>query len=820
MFPSAPNCRARYNPLTFVLGAACAGIVLDRAAGVSLPGWCAIGVGGLGAWLALGRGGHNRAAAAAVLAAAGALAGAWHELRWSWYAADDLGRFARPAPQPACVEAVVRKGPRRVAPRPPDPLSPVAVGERTRLELEAAAIRDGAGWIAARGRVGLTVDGQLVGVHPGDRVRVFGSLSSPRRAANPGDFDQVGHLRGARKHCRLWASHPDAIRLLQRAPRRGPWWWVDRVRTGARSTLWRNLPAERADLAAAVLLGVREEIDAETTDIFIETGTVHLLAVSGLHVGMFAGVFLVALRALPLRRITVFWTVAALSGGYTLLTDAQPPAIRAAILIAVLCFARAIRRPPSPWNTLAAAGLVILALNPADLFNTGVHLSFLAVTTLIWLRPQWFSSQANRDPLDRLIEQSRSRGERLLRWSLAKFGRAAFVSAAVWMVTLPLVMSRFHVAAFGAAVVNPMIGIPMTAALVFGFLLILAGCLLPPATTPLAWACAGSLATLQAMIEWVHRVPGNHVWVKGLPDWWLVAFYAVFGTFAFCLRHRRAAAGWVLAAVAVWIAVGGLANHRRGVSGRLSCTFLSVGHGAAVLLEMPDGAVLLYDAGRLDAPQIGARGIAACLWEKRINAIDAIIISHGDTDHFNAVPELIRRFPTERVYVGPGMFASDQGAIRHFRGVIGRHRIPSSELVAGDRFRAGEATVGVLHPPSSFRGESDNAASLVLVVEYQGRRILLTGDLEGLGMEMLLAGSPLPCDVLLAPHHGSWRSDAAGLAAWCSPLLVVVSGHRDPRQAALESAYRQVGAELIYTGERGAVEVTIENGELRVRTHL
>ncbi len=820
MVPPEPNCRVRYNPLTLVLAAACAGIVLDRAAGVPLAGWCAIGAGGLAAWLALGRAGCDRAAAAAVLVAAGALAGVWHDLRWSWYAADDLGRFARPAPQPTCIEAVVRNGPRRVAPRPPDPLSPVAVGERTRLELEAAAIRDGAGWIAASGRVGLTVEGQLLGIHPGDRVRVFGSLSSPRRAANPGDFDQVDYLRGSRKLCRLWASHPDGVVLLQRVPRRGLWWWVDRVRTGARSTLWKNLPAERADLAAAVLLGAREEIDTETTDVFVETGTVHLLAVSGLHVGMFAGVFLVALRALPLSRITVFWTVAALSSGYTLLTGAQPPAIRAAILIAMLCFARAIRRPPSAWNTLAAAGLVILALNPADLFNTGVHLSFLAVATLIWVRPRWFSDQADRDPLDHLIEQSRSRSERLLRWSLAKIARAAIVSAAIWTVTLPLVMSRFHLAAFGGAALGAVIGIPMTAALVFGFLLILAGWALPPATTPLAWACDRSLATLQAIIEWGHRVPGNHVWVTGLPDWWLVGFYAVFGTLAFCLHHRRAAAKWLLAATAVWLAAGGLANDRGGASGRLCCTFMSVGHGAAVLLEMPDGSVMLYDAGRLDAPQIGARGIAACLWEKRIKAIDAIIISHGDTDHFNAVPELLRRFPTERVYVTPGMFDSVLGAIRHFRDVLGRHRIPSSELVAGDRFRVGEATVEVLHPPSDFSGESDNAGSLVLAVEYQGRRILLPGDLEGMGMETLLAVRPLPCDVLLAPHHGSWRSDSAGLAAWCSPLLVVVSGHRDPRQTAVEDAYRQVGAELISTGECGAVEVTIENGELCVRTHL
>ncbi len=485
------------------------GSSLDRAAGVPLAGWRAIGAGGLAAWLALGRAGGDRAAAAAVLVAAGA---AGRPLARSALVVVRGGRprpaCARPNPQPACIE-VVRKGPRRVAPRPPDPLSPSppasrTAGTRSRRDPRRRRL-DRRERPRGPDRRGPTLGRPSGRSRP--RVRQFSPVR--RRAANPGDFDQVDYLRGSRKLCRLWASHPDGVVLLQRVPRHGLWWWVDRVRTGARSTLWKNLPAERADLAAAVLLGAREEIDTETTDVFVETGTVHLLAVSGLHVGMFAGVFLVALRALPLSRITVFWTVAALSSGYTLLTDAHPPAIRAAILIAMLCFARAIRRPPSAWNTLAAAGLVILALNPADLFNTGVHLSFLAVATLIWVRPRWFSDQADRDPLDHLIEQSRSRSERLLRWSLAKIARAAIVSAAIWTVTLPLVMSRFHLAAFGGAALGAGIGIPMTAALVFGFLLILAGWALPPATTPLAWACDRSLATLQAIIEWGHRVPAT-----------------------------------------------------------------------------------------------------------------------------------------------------------------------------------------------------------------------------------------------------------------------------------------------------------------------
>ena len=358
---------------------------------------------------------------------------------------------------------------------------------------------------------------------------------------------------------------------------------------------------------------------------------------------------------------------------------------------------------------------------------------------------------------------------------------------------------------------------PMTAALVFGFLLILAGCLLPPATTPLAWACAGSLATLQAMIEWVHRVPGNHVWVKGLPDWWLVAFYAVFGTFAFCLRHRRAAAGWVLAAVAVWIAVGGLANHRRGVSGRLSCTFLSVGHGAAVLLEMPDGAVLPTTRAA-STPQIARALLPPALGRGSMRSTR----DHHLPRRYGPLQRRSRAgfaFSNRAGYVGPGMFASDKGAPALPRSLAATAS-PAANWLRATGFRAGKRPSECSTRRAASAGKATTPRVSSWLWSTRGVSILLTGDLKGWGWRCCWQGSAAALRRPAGSHHGSWRSDAAGLAAWCSPLLVVVSGHRDPRQAALESAYRQVGAELIYTGERGAVEVTIENGELRVRTHL
>ncbi len=814
------RAKSHYQPLPVVLAAFCAGIAVDRAMSCSMLPWSLVGCGCLFGWLVLHCLSRERVKAVLLVLAIGAIGGAWHHCRWSLFAPDDLGTFAMDQPTPVCVEAIALKGPRRVAPPAFDPMRIVPTGERTRLLVRAAAVRDGSAWLPASGIATLTVDGQLLGVHAGDRIRVFGTLCKPRRDQNPGGFDQVSYLRGSRQLCRLWTSHPDCVTVVEAAPFRGIRWWIERLRTDARRTLWQNLPPDHAELASAVLLGARAEIDPEQTSVFVETGTVHLLAISGLHVGIVAGALLLVLRMLPLSRTSVFWIVVGWTIAYTLLTDARPPAIRATILVAVLAFARLKRRPASPWNSLAAAGLIVLALNPADLFSTGVHLSFLAVATLMIVSPRWFLAARSEDPLDRLIEQSRGPWERLLRWLPIKFVRLAIPCGAVWLVTLPLVASRFHVAALGAVLLNVVLWIPMAGALVTGFLMILSGWLAPPMVPFFAYFCNGSLWALQGMIEAAHRLPGNPIWVTGWPDWWLVGFYGVLGALVYLTRrrlpHRRKA--WGL--LTIWIVLGAVIGHRFAPQDRLVCTIVSVGHGSAVILELPGGPVLLYDAGRMASPNAGARDIAGSLWARKICRLDGIVIPHADADHFNAIPELLRRFSVDKIFTAPGTLDGDRGSIRALRRSIDEHGVPLGQIVAGDRIRVGAAVVEALHPSEGSIGGHDNAASIVLSVEFAGRRIILPGDVDEAGLDAVLRTEPRPCDVLLAPHHGSLKTNAPGLAAWCSPKWVVVSGDHEPRIEPVAQEYRATGADVLYTGDVGAVTVTLDAGEVRVETHL
>lgn len=198
--------------------------------------------------------------------------------------------------------------------------------------------------------------------------------------------------------------------------------------------------------------------------------------------------------------------------------------------------------------------------------------------------------------------------------------------------------------------------------------------------------------------------------------------------------------------------------------------------------------------------------------------IDGIILSHADVDHYNAVPGLVERFGIGAVYVSPVMFdwygaTGPIDAPKVLQEVIQVTGIPLREIWAGDRLRIGDVTIDIIHPPREGVVGSDNANSIKAAINYAGQRLLLTGDLETPGLEDVIAELPVDCDILLAPHHGSWQSDPPGFAAWSTPKWVVISGGAvaDPE---VESTYTASGAKVLNTGKMGAVEFDIRRNQI------
>ncbi len=801
------------------------GIATDRVVDASLQVWFASGViaatTGLMAVNRLARCPDARRVpwifAVLVWGSLFSLGAAWHHIRWNDFRDTDVGFFAREVSQPACVVARVCQFPRVIRPDS-DELGGRPLDEFSEFLVRVSRIRDGQDWRVATGRLRVRVGDAKIDLVPGEQIEIVGQLKRCSPEMNQGGFSLYEYRRSHRELATFWVDGRMAVKVLQSADRWAPQYWVAHLRHFGHRVLWQYLPEDKAVLSGALLLGEREYLTRSRTDAFFHTGTIHLLAISGLHVTILAmGLYLLArVGFLPLRWSLVL--VMAMTLTYAFVSGFRPPVIRATILVFVFCIGTLIRRDVPGFNALAAAAIIVLILNPCELFRIGAQLSFLAVAAMMWYVPLLTKPRV-LTPLERLVARKRSYTEVLLRLGCRRIWQSVIASTMIWLITLPLISYQFHLCSPIALILNAFLWIPVATGLLSGMGVIVLGDLCPPIARLASGVCCGSLGALERCVTAVEPLPGSYFWVAGSSLFFVAAFYAILfvGSIARCLRPF--AAIWFLFAYAVFgCGVVAPSSWLRGSSPAMECTFLSVGHGSCVVLHFPDDTVWLYDAGSLVGSRRSAMVVSQFLWHHQIKKIDAIIVSHADIDHFNAVPNLLERFPVAKVYVWPGMFASSEPSLDHLRRALLKHHIPTRPLVAGDVIERAGVEIRVLHPWSNRSESNDNANSVVLELRYQGEVILLTGDIEESGLDRLLMLPGIQADLALAPHHGSLRSRPVEFARWCRASDIVVSRHGAGGRDAGTEAYRKAGCRVLHTGIVGSITARIENGAITVTT--
>jgi len=273
-----------------------------------------------------------------------------------------------------------------------------------------------------------------------------------------------------------------------------------------------------------------------------------------------------------------------------------------------------------------------------------------------------------------------------------------------------------------------------------------------------------------------------------------------------------------LSMIPVWIIVGLLIPLLATRAATLRCTFIAVNHGISILLETPDGQTILYDAGSMSPVEQTYSKIKNTLLDHGIRRVDLLLISHADRDHFNTAAELVRNQYVNEIAFPQSFIDKKQYGTLLLCDTADQHHVPIKIIGRGDRFELGsEISIEVLHPGFSEKYEEDNPASLTILISFQGRRILLTGDLEGEGLEKLMA-QPLAAsvDVLLAPHHGSLSANTIELDQWANPDYLIVSGGKKQTNARLQKIYSS-DTRIYSTFTHGAITCQIDNsGKLEV----
>ncbi len=697
-------------------------------------------------------------------------------------------------------------------------LVPWSSGLWSRFRFDVDSIRKDEVWVGASGKCQVSLPGQLLQLKYGDRVEIVGRLSLPRRSRNPGEFDYRKSLSQRGIRVLLRPGREENVAIIEDGPRPCLLAFMHTQRQHMKRLINLHFGPAASRMLRCIILGERYALTHEEQGHFLKTGTVHFLAISGLHVGIIAAFVWLCARVMRVRRSLSACLVMVVVVGYAFIVGPRPSVLRATLMTVLACMGIVIKRRVDFANTLALAALIILLVAPPELFRAGFQLSFVAVLAIIlfakdvarWMSSIWPLSQ----PRTAAGGFYRLRG-RFNYWA----GGGMSVALLAWLSTAPLSAYYFNIFTPFNVLLNILLIPIIWLVLVLGFLFLLAaGCSFWLASM-LSLPIAGLLKLLHGVVQGAARIPGVGIYVMSPTPLMIVAAYLIFLGVTFRRRLKLPARRLVLCALLAANFLVLSKTFRPSVKGvRLTC--VDVGQGLSALLELPQGYNILYDAGSMRGPRTGERVIAPFLWHQGVTRIDLLLISHAHWDHANAIPTLLERFNVGEVAVPPGFSEKvwGQKLLELFR----RRRIPVSFLSEKDLLEVAGASMTVMNPPphqQAFPRLDVNNASLVVKVEVAGRTFLLCGDIDEPGIAYQLQQA-IATDLLLVPHHGSHNNNNLEFARATHPTVALVSADRWFTNQDTLKVYRHTGAQVYETTKSGAITVTPSPQGLRVTTFL
>ncbi len=720
---------------------------------------------------------------------------------------------------------------------------PRVSGNRSRFILQAKTIAGNGSVGPVVGRIRMSCYRTPEPLYKGDAVALKTRIRPIHNFNNPGGFDYERFMAYQKVRVSGYARG-DGIRFAGGGPVRREAAILQRLR-GYISGMIDGMPFAVPDgcmpvrpVMKALFMGDKTGLTPPLRELFSRSGTSHLLAISGLHVGIVAGVSFFVFRWMLSFVSPLLWTgrvkaaAAVLSVfpvvGYGIVAGMSPSTQRAVIMVAVFLMTFLAGRDHDLVNTMAVAALIIVTIHPPTLFSISFQLSFTAVFFIVY----GFAK----------LMPPRARHGNLLGSLLARTGTLLMVSVFATLGTLPIVMHFFNQVSLVGVIVN-VVAVPLVGFIVVpvGLVSVLAALVFPAAGVLGFTVCAHVLVFAMQVIGFFSGLPWAAVKTVTPSVLEIVCYYAIlWGLFTLAPGGGGSPKGggfrrWVQAVVlaAAVVLVGDVLywTHARFLSKDLRVTVLDVGQGSSALLEFPGGYNVLVDGGGFsdnNAFDVGARIVAPYLWSRKIRTIDSIILSHPNSDHLNGLTYIAEHFNVKNAWTN-GEATTSKG-YGEFSETLRRKRVLHPRYDTLERKRSIHGVdLEFLYPERDFLERRDaepwrntNNNSLVLKVSYGKHAILFPGDLMADGEEVCgrLEPDALDSSVLIAPHHGSRSSSTAGFIDRVNPEIVVVSAGWMNRfkfpHAEVLARYSRQGSRVYRTDLDGAVRL-ISNGEtLRV----
>jgi len=691
----------------------------------------------------------------------------------------------------------------------------------------------------------------------GTRLRILAKLHPARNYRNPGAFDYEGYLRDNGISVLGSAEANDVERLPGFSGSRIQLWRT-RVHSSIVAKIHQLWPASQASLMDAMVLGEESFLRNTTRTEYQRSGTYHVLVVSGMNLSILAFAIFWTLRQFRVDPAVAAITTVVVSFAYAFVVGVGPPVWRAALMLATYLGARLLYRERNMMNAIGAAALGILIVDPHALFGASFQLTFLAVfiiagigspilerTTLPYARGLRLLRAASYD-LHVAPEVAQFRLDlRLLGGRLKRFigkrlglalpaifmrvaigvGELIFISALMQAGLALLMAYHFHRATTMGMPANlaviPLTQVLMpTAAAAVGL-----GYISSVLAKPAVWI---SGLALQGIAGTVHFLGGAQVAGRSIADLrvampslaMILASIAALALAMFAVRIRRTrwaafASVALLFGVAVWIAF--VPSRPRLRAGAMEMTTIDVGQGDSILLVTPRGRAILIDAGGL--PQwmhsdfdLGEQVVSSYLWNRGIEHLDVVAITHPHADHLGGMPAVIANFHPQELWLS---IDRPVGELAPIMAQAQRAGMKISVKKEGDQFDYGGAHFHMLAPgrdqvTGSMRPNDD---CLVFTATFGGTTALLEGDAERPAERRVVEEHP-EAMLLKVAHHGSASGTSADLLATVHPRYAVISvgarnvyGH--PKREVLERL-QHAGVKTYRTDENGAVSFYLD----------
>lgn len=732
--------------------------------------------------------GRSRAVTRWLLVAIFFMAGAWLLTDQTRLRSDSIQQYLTEASQLARVRGVVDAQVTIASPQTGDfaPFTHELPATFTLLQLDHLLINDT--WEPVSGRLLLRIDQIDSSLQTGDHIEATGWLGSFDTPGNPGERNFRATMAQRHIDGRLTLRQRGNWRLLEPAAQcYSPWTALQHLRqhigneAGESLRLGMEQQPQALALLNLLLLG-RHSGGHDLHERFRDVGLAHILAISGAHLAILLGLVWLVARLVTARPPRAALIVLAVLLLYLLTVPLKPPIVRAAIMAGVFFLGFMSGRRVRGVDMLAVAALLVLLLNPADLFTAGFQLSFTVVAAMILFATQF--TEIVWPPESPQIRPSwQWRAGRWL-WGYAAVSVVAFLAAT------PLVAFHFQMIT-PFAVLLSVLALPLVILLLgLGYLKILAGLAWPSISLllaePLGWAADAMIGLVDHANHW----PGATVLLPRSPGvlWTAAALGVLFAVGMGMFARRRLALGAAVGVLVVWSGLlffappsVMLTPKMKDVEDVLKLRAISVGNGACYVVTTRR-FTLMFDCGSHEYLDIGDASVVPALRALGIHRIDLLLLSHPDMDHFSGVLDLADALPIGQILITPQFLAeaeaNPQGPAMFLLEGLAEHGQFPQTADAGWEMMRDDVQFELLWPPSDFHADRDNDTSFVLRMEAAGRVLLLNGDIQQQAMTRLFgASAPLRADVTDLPHHGSFTDTSVPWLDTVKPQVVIQSAH-------------------------------------------